>query len=488
MLAGLNLLTIEFMLIGAIILSLGVAAFAGHRQKARLFPQYVLVPIIGVLIFLLATGHAGGLVFDKELLVIDATTQFAKMLIMILLAGSLVISSVKIFNANNANTVFNPHKYEYFTVLLIASFGMMIMVSANDLISFYMGLEIQSLALYILIAFKRTDTMASEAALKYLILGAVGSGLFLYGTSLLFGATGSVHYEILHSFGFMEGNNVVYLIGLTLVLTALFFKLSAVPFHMWTPDVYQGAPIFVTAFVATAPKVAAVFALLRMVGYAFEPVADNFQSVFIVASVLSLVVGAIMAVRQHSLLRMLAYSTITHIGYVLLGIIANVSVSNFAVTEYMVVYSLTSFGLFALIGAMTVNGKRIDSIDNLAGLAKSHPIVAVTMTIFMLSLAGIPPLAGFFVKFGILKMALDAHFVVVSVIAVIASAVSAFYYLRIIKLVYFDMPIDNSVITIEPIHYKIALGIAVLLVLYVFYPNISQDIFSYFIGRYGYMI
>ncbi len=488
MLAGLNLLTIELMLIGAIILSLGVAAFAGNHQKAPIFPRYALVPIIGVLIMLLVTGSGGGLVFDKELLVVDATTQFAKALILLLLTGALITSSITIFNAGKS---FNPHRQEYFTVLLIASFGMMIMVSANDLISFYMGLEIQSLALYILIAFKRADSMASEAALKYLILGAVGSGLFLYGTSLLFGVVGGIGYQALHSFGFMEGNNVVYLIGLTLVLTALFFKLSAVPFHMWTPDVYQGAPIFVTTFIATAPKVAAVFGLIRMVGYAFEPVASQFQSVIIVTSGLSLVVGAVMAVRQNSILRMIAYSTITHIGYVLLGIVANIGVSNFAVAEYMLVYSITSFGLLTAIGAMTRNHNRLNSLDDLAGLAKSHPKLAVIITIFMLSMAGIPPLAGFFIKFGILKMAIQADFTVLAVIAILASAVSAFYYLRVIKVMYFDTPVDNSndqTIVIEKTHYKIACVIAIILVLYVLYPNVSQDIFSHFIGRYGYMI
>jgi NADH-quinone oxidoreductase subunit N len=226
-----------------------------------------------------------------------------------------------------------------------------------------------------------------------------------------------------------------------------------------------------------------------MVGYAFEPVASQFQLVIIVACVLSLVVGAIMAVRQNSLLRMVAYSTITHIGYILLGIGVNISVANFAVTEYMVVYSLTSFGLFALIGAITLNDNRIDTIDDLAGLAKSHPVVAVIMTIFMLSLAGIPPLAGFFVKFGVLKMALEANFVGVSIIAVIASAISAFYYLRIIKVIYFDAQNDaQNNIVIENTHYKIALIIAILLVAYVLYPNISGDIFSGFIQRYGYLI
>lgn len=485
MLVGLHLLIIEFMLVGTIIASLGIAAFAGKNQKAKSWLNYTVVPTIIAIIFILLIQSGGGLVFAKELLVIDATTQFAKLLIMVLLLGAFLLGSVHLFQDNKIS---NPHKYEYFTVLLIASLGMMVMVSANDLISFYMGLEIQSLALYILIAFKRTDSNATEAALKYLILGAVGSGLFLYGTSLLFGAVGSVHYEMLHSFGFMSGNNIVYLIGLTLVLTALFFKLSAVPFHMWTPDVYQGTPIFVTAFVATAPKVAAVFALLRMVGYAFEPVANQFQSVIIVASVLSLVVGAIMAVRQNSLLRMIAYSTITHIGYVLLGVGVNISLANFAVTEYMVVYSLTSFGLFALIGAMTLNNNSVDSIDDLAGLAKSHPVVAVIMTIFMLSLAGIPPLSGFFVKFGILKTAIEAQFVGIAIIAIIASAISAFYYLRIIKVIYFDSDSDEQNIVIDNFQYKIALGIAILLVAYVFYPNIAGDIFSDFIQGYGYLI
>ncbi|MFT6072608.1 MAG: NADH-quinone oxidoreductase subunit N [Alphaproteobacteria bacterium] len=466
-------------------LSLGVAAFAGHYERVKLLPNYVLVPIVGVIIFMLFNGSNSGLVFDKELLVIDGITQFAKTLIALLLMGALIVSSIRIFKSDRH---FNPHRTEYFTTLLIASFGMMIMVSANDLITFYMGLEIQSLALYILIAYRRADAMASEAALKYLILGAVGSGLFLYGTSLLFGVTGSVSYEALHSFAFMSGDNLIYLIGLTLVLTALFFKLSAAPFHMWTPDVYQGAPIFVTTFVATAPKVAAVFGLLRMVGYAFQPVSSNFQSVLIVASILSLVIGAVMAVRQTSLLRLAAYSTITHMGYVLLGIASNVNVANFTIAEYMLVYSLTSFGLFTFIGSIRLNGKPLNAIHDLSGLSKLNAGSAIILTILMLSLAGIPPLAGFFVKFSVLKSAVSADLVWVCVIAVLASAVSAFYYLRVIKIIYFDEPILENTLSIDKTHYVLAMIIAVFLVAYVFYPNVSSDIFAHYIRHYGYNI
>ena len=222
--------------------------------------------------------------------------------------------------------------------------------------------------------------------------------------------------------------------------------------------------------------------------YSFEPVAENFQNVIIVASILSLVVGSIMAIRQNSILRMLAYSTITHIGYVLLGVIANVSVLNFAVSEYMFIYSLTSFGLFALIGSITINGQKFDNINDIAGLAKLHPMVAVIFTVFMLSLAGIPPFAGFFVKFNILNIAIHANFVIVSVIAILASAVSAFYYIRIIKLVYFDTQADSQVIAVEKTQYYIAGAVAVILALYVFYPNLAQDLFSHFIKNYGYKI
>jgi len=485
MLTGLHLLTAEFILILTIILSLGVAAFAGQYEKVKLLPSFGLVPIIfGIIIFLFLNTQ-GGFVFDKELLIVDGVSQLAKSLILLIVIGCFFISAVRIFNSDKK---FNPHRTEFFTTMLISALGMMVMVSANDLMTFYMGLEIQSLALYILIAYRRASALSSEAALKYLILGAVGSGLFLYGTSLLFAAAGSVSYELLHSFAFMSGNNLVYLVGATLVLTALFFKLSAVPFHMWTPDVYQGAPIFVTAFVATAPKVAAIFGLLRMIGYAFQPVAANFQSILIIVSVLSLVVGAVMAVRQTSLLRLVAYSTITHMGYIFLGIASQSDVVNFPVIAYTIIYSLTSFGLFALIGAIRVNNAPLATIQDLSGLAKRYPNLACILAVFILSLAGIPPLAGFFIKFSILKSALTAHLIIPSILAVIASAISAYYYLRILKVVFFDTPIDDAEFDIDKTYSVIASIIAVLLIGYVIYPSLSADILGYFISHYGYYI
>lgn len=479
MLSGINLLTAEFLLVASIIMTLGVAAFAGHLEKVKIVPTYILVPIIGLIAFLLVSDLQYGLVFDKQLLVVDGVSQFAKLLIAFLLIGALVVSSIRIFNSGQ---IINPHKTEYFAILLIAALGMMVMVSANDLISFYMGLEIQSLSLYILIAFKRSNALATEASLKYLILGAVGSGLFLYGTSLLFGIAGGVSYETLHSYAFLSGNNLIFLIGITLVLTALFFKLSAAPFHMWTPDVYQGAPTFVTTFVATAPKVAAVFGLLRMVGYAFAPVVDSFQPVIIFVSALSLITGAVMAIRQTSLLRMAAYSTITHMGYVLLGIASYSVVQHYEVAEYMIIYSLTSFGIFAFIGGIAVNNTLSDQINDFSGLAKLYPKAASVLTILLLSLAGIPPLAGFFIKFNILKTALEADLVILAVIAVISSAISAFYYLRVIKVIWFDPPNEGQEITIEKSHYILAVLVSLLLIGYVLYPNIGHDLFAYFLN------
>ena len=377
------------------------------------------------------------------------------------------------------------HKADYFSVLLLSAIGIFVMVSAADLITFYMGLEIQSLALYILIAFKRDCSIASEAALKYLILGAVGSGLFLFGTSLIYGVAGSVHYAEFFQFETFIGANLLFIIGASLVIMALFFKLSAAPFHMWTPDVYQGAPSFVTAFIATAPKISAAVGLFRLVEYAFNPVIHQLGDIITIAAILSLFVGAVMAIRQTSIYRMIAYSTITHMGYILLALSTMPNLAGGLIMEYLTIYIFTNFAIFTLIGLLRVNGEPVDKISDFSGLAKSQPYHAFILTILMLSLAGIPPLAGFFVKFNILAHIVTHSHIGFAFVAVLASAISAFYYIKVIKVIYFDEAEHGHDVSSSSL-FIIAVICSIPVLFYVINPSFISNLIEYFVLTYYY--
>src|SRR5690606_20431913 len=333
------------------------------------------------------------------------------------------------------------NKFEYPVLIVLATLGMMMMISANDLMSLYVGLELQSLALYVVAAFKRDSAKATEAGLKYFVLGALSSGMLLYGASLIYGFTGHTQLTEIAQAVAMGDRNVGVIFGLVFLLSGIAFKISAVPFHMWTPDVYEGAPTPVTAFFASAPKVAAMALLIRIVFDAFEPIARDWQQVVIFISIASMVLASFAAIGQNNLKRLLAYSSIGHVGFALVGLSAGSLVGDEGVAIYMAIYLAMTIGTFACILALRNEDGYVETIDDLAGVAQSRPFVAAVLALFMFSLVGLPPLAGFFAKWQVFLAAIEAQLFVLAVIGVLASAVSAFYYLRIVKVMYFDEPV-----------------------------------------------
>jgi NADH-quinone oxidoreductase subunit N len=351
--------------------------------------------------------------------------------------------------------------------VLLATLGMMMMVSANDLMSLYVGLELQSLALYVVAAFKRDSAKATEAGLKYFVLGALSSGMLLYGASLVYGFTGHTQLnEIAQAVALGERNPGV-IFGLVFLLAGIAFKISAVPFHMWTPDVYEGAPTPVTAFFASAPKVAAMALLIRIVFDAFEPIARDWQQVVIFISIASMVLASFAAIGQNNLKRLLAYSSIGHVGFALVGLSAGSLVGVEGVAIYMAIYLAMTIGTFACILALRNEDGYVETIDDLAGLAQSRPFVAAVLALFMFSLVGLPPLAGFFAKWQVFLAAIEAQLFVLAVIGMLASAVSAFYYLRVIKVMYFDEPTASYAIPAVELRVVIALTGFLILTYYV---------------------
>ncbi len=331
-------------------------------------------------------------------------------------------------------------KFEYVVLLLLAAIGMMLMISANDLISLYMGLELQSLALYVVAAIDRDSTKSSEAGLKYFVLGALSSGMLLYGSSLVYGFTGATQFAAIAAALSSHGSGLGITFGLVFIIAGLAFKVSAVPFHMWTPDVYEGAPTPVTAFFAAAPKVAAMALFTRTMVGPFSAVAFDWQQIVMFVSVASMVLGAFAAIGQTNIKRLLAYSSISHMGYALVGLASNSQEGVRGIVVYMLIYMVTTVGAFACVIAMRRNGRQVEDIADLSGLARTNKALAFVFAMLMLSLAGIPPLAGFFGKLFVFMAAVKAGLFVLAVIGVVASVVGAYYYLRIVKIIYFDEP------------------------------------------------
>ncbi len=327
--------------------------------------------------------------------------------------------------------------FEYPILILLSTIGMMLMASANDLIALYMGLELSSLALYVIAAIKRDDVKSSEAGLKYFVLGALSSGMLLYGASLIYGFSGTVSFNgIAHAIHGQVSIGVIF--GLVFMMAGMAFKISAVPFHMWTPDVYEGAPTPVTAFFASAPKMAAVAMLVRILSTAFPGIVTQWQQIVGFLAILSMLLGAFAAIGQTNIKRLMAYSSIGHMGFALVGLAAGTQIGVQGVLIYMTIYLLMTLGTFAAIISMRRNGQMVETIADLAGLSKTNGKMAFFLAMMMFSLAGIPPLAGFFGKFYVIGAAMEAHLYTLSTIAVLASVVSAFYYLRIVKIMYLD--------------------------------------------------
>jgi NADH-quinone oxidoreductase subunit N len=381
------------------------------------------------------TRHAFGGMF-----VADALAQVLKAFICISVAAMLVYA--RAFTRDRG-----LFRGEFFALSLFATLGMMIMVSASHFLTLYLGLELMSLSLYSLVALSRDSATATEAAMKYFVLGALASGMLLYGLSMIYGATGSLQIaEVAGRIAAKQANETLLVFGLVFIVAGLGFKLGAAPFHMWVPDVYQGAPTAVTLLIGTAPELAAFAFVLRILVEALgaQVLLHQWQGMLILLSVLSMAIGNITAIAQTSIKRMLAYSTISHMGFMLLGFLSGTAQGYGASMFYIAVYVLTVIGAFAMVMLLSRRGFDADSLDDFKGLNQRNPWYAFIMLLLMFSLAGVPPAVGFYAKLSVFQAAMDAGFLWLAVVAVLFSLIGAFYYLRVVKLMYFDPPQDTS--------------------------------------------
>ena len=354
----------------------------------------------------------------------------------ILILSGAALAAILALDWNRAQGI---ARFEYPVLMMFSTVGMMVMASAGNLMTLYLGLELQSLCLYVLAAFARDDVRSSEAGLKYFVLSSLASGLLLYGISLVYGFSGTMDLNALRTLLLAPGAaSAGLVVGIVFVLVGLAFKVSAVPFHMWTPDVYEGAPTPVTVFFATAPKVAAMSLLLRVMGTSFAPLVGAWQSLVVIVSIASMLLGAFAAIGQTNIKRLMAYSSIGHMGYALVGLATGTAGGVRGVLIYMLIYVFMTAGTFGCILAMRRKGRAVEQISDLSGLATRDPALALALTIFMFSLAGIPPLAGFFAKLYIFLAAVKVGLWALAVIGVLTSVVGTFYYIRIIKVMFFD--------------------------------------------------
>lgn len=380
-------------------------------------------------------------------------------------------------------------RFEYAVLLLLAATGMSMMISANDLIALYMGIELQSLSLYIITVINRENRRAAEAGLKYFVLGALSSGLMLYGMSLIYGFSGTTQFaEIAEVLRAAETLPAPHVIGLVFLLAGLAFKLSAVPFHMWTPDVYEGAPTPVAAFLAAAPKLAAMAVLIRLAFVAFPDALPAWQQIAVFIAAASMLLGSFAAIGQSNIKRLMAYSSIGHIGFALTGLAAGSQVGVTAIIVYMLLYTVMTLGAFACILSMRRENGMAEQISDLAGLHRAQPYMAACLAIFMFSMAGLPPLAGFFGKLFVLRAAIDSELYVLAVLGVISSVVAAYYYLRIVKIIYVDAPAEETLIPM-PRELVFTAGIAAAFVLLFFvwplpFVSLAHEAGSAFFGAF----
>jgi NADH-quinone oxidoreductase subunit N len=440
-----------------VLLMLGVTT---KRERGELVLWFAIVLL--ALSGLFVTSGEGIATLFHDSFVVD---PFARALKLLTLTGAAVALLMSIDYWRGAGGV----KFEFPVLVLLATTGMLMMISANDLIALYVGLELQSLALYVLAAFQRNSARSSEAGLKYFVLGALSSGMLLYGASLVYGFTGSTDFADIAAAVQPSGANIGLIFGLVFLMAGFAFKISAVPFHMWTPDVYEGAPTPVTAFFAAAPKLAAMALTVRVLITAFPAVTTQWQQIITFLAIASMALGSFAAIGQTNIKRLMAYSSIGHMGYALVGLAAGTAEGVQGVIIYLAIYLAMTLGTFACILAMRRHGRMVEDIDQLSGLSSTSPLMAFLLAMLLFSLAGIPPLAGFFAKFYVFLAAIDAGLYALAVIGVLLSVVGAYYYLRIVKIMYFDAPAERF----EPMDTPLAvvLGITGLFILlYFVYP------------------
>lgn len=467
LMAQLPLIFPELLLaLGALVLLL-VGVYSGERSYFTVTGLAIAL-ILATGLVIIISPKVG--IFGGNALVLDGFSRYMKIL---MLVGALfaLIMSVGFAKAEKFA------KFEFPVLVLLAALGMMLMISAGNMLTLYMGLELHSLALYVLAACNRDNVKSSEAGLKYFVLGALSSGMLLYGISLIYGFTGQIGFKEIAQVLNGQAPQIGVIFGIVFVLAGLAFKISVVPFHMWTPDVYEGAPTPITAFFASAPKVAAMALIIRVIVSAFLPLSGEhgvmpaWQQILVFMSIASMVLGAFAAIGQSNIKRLMAYSSISHMGYALVGLAAGSVIGVQGVMLYMTVYVAMIIGSFAFILGMRTRDGNVESIYDLAGLARTNPFMAIVMTIMLFSLASVPPMAGFFAKWSAFSAAVHAGLIPLVVIGMIASVISAFYYLRVIKIMWFDeakagfMPLPNEL--------KFILAISGIFVLFYVFFGIS---------------
>jgi NADH-quinone oxidoreductase subunit N len=429
LIASLHLVTPELILaLGALAL-LMIGVFSGDRATGTVTGLAVALLLAAGVCVIWFSGE--GEAFNGAYIA-DGFARFMKILALI---GSITAMIMAVGHAKNDHL----DKFEFPVLLVLATLGIMLMISANDLISVYLALELQSLALYVVAAINRDSLRSTEAGLKYFVLGALSSGMLLYGMSLVYGFTGNTGFDEIAAVLSAGEPQLGLIFGLVFIMAGLAFKISAVPFHMWTPDVYEGAPTPVTAFLAAAPKIGAMAIFVRIVIDAFLPIFAEWQQIVVFISIASMVLGSVAAIGQRNIKRLMAYSSIGHMGYALVGLAAGTAGGVSGVLLYMAIYLVMTLGTFACIMAMRQKeGGNVENIDDLAGLSTTRPFMAFVLTALMFSLAGIPPLAGFFAKYFVFVAAIEAKLYALAIIGVLASVIGAFYYLRIVKVMWFD--------------------------------------------------
>jgi NADH-quinone oxidoreductase subunit N len=423
----------EMVLAGSAMALLIFGAFRSNGS-AREVSWLAVVALIVVLVIALLGGGNRSVAF-YGMFVTDSFALFMKSLV-------LIGSAVTILMGLRYNESERIARFEFPVLVMLSTTGMLVMVSANDLITLYVGLELQNMALYVTASFDRDSARSSEAGLKYFVLGGLSSGILLYGLSLVYGFAGSTGFaDLAHLFAGSTPVARGVIAGLAFVIAGLAFKISAVPFHMWTPDVYEGAPTPVAAFFAVAPKIAAFALFVRVMMTPFGPLIGEWRQIVVFISVASMILGAVAAIAQRSIKRLMAYSAINHVGYTLIGVAAGSAAGIRGVLVYLTIYLFMTVGAWAVILCMRRQGQMLEEIADLSGLSRTNPALALALAIFMFSLAGLPPAAGFFAKLYIFLAAIDANLTGLAVIGVVTSVVSAFYYFRVVKVMYFDEPV-----------------------------------------------
>lgn len=427
------------------VMAIALLVYGAYAKSRAIVPALLLAGVALVMaIAMFATRPNIDALLFRDMFVVSPFTDAVKLLIALAAVLTLVLSQSWI-------TAPQRRQFEYPVLLLLATFGFMLLVSANDFLSLYMALELASLALYVMAAFDRDDGYSSEAGLKYFVLGSLASGMMLFGVSLLYGFTGTTNFTLLAELFATDGYapTAGVALGMVLMLVGMFFKVSAVPFHMWTPDVYEGAPTPVVAYFAVVPKIAALVLLARLLHDVFGALTEHWQPILYGVALASMLVGAFGALKQTDIKRLLAYSSIGHVGYILMAVLVGGAAGLQAMLIYLALYVVMSVGAFGFVLLLRRDGQQVTQMSELAGLSKSQPLAALFMALMMFSMAGIPPLAGFFGKFYVFMAALEAEHYTLVFVGLLASVVAAYYYLKLVKIMYFDeakAPFDRDVL------------------------------------------